>query len=75
MFALTSGRGSSTEPVARQTPLGWTCLGQVSTEASRTTQAMFAMETEPLEHVVQKFWAFESDVEPFSNEIGGGQQG
>jgi len=68
---LEERRGKTTEPIARLTPLGWTCFGPVSdhdTDAPDTLTFLADDTQEPLDAVVQKFWALESQVKPSSAE-------
>ena len=64
---LSERRGRTTEPIARQTPLGWTCFGQVdrsdgTIDDSRDEQTMLVLD-KPLDVLVQQFWSLEADVQ------------
>ena len=52
--------GQIDEPVARLTPLGWTCIGPVKhSESSREMCSYFVSTSQQLDDLVRKFWSIE----------------
>lgn len=67
-YALEEIRGRPGEPVARHTPLGWTCIGKPEPSYKNVLQTNFAYtyfvkdvsEIEQLNQNLKKFWEIES---------------
>ena len=64
-YSLEDVKGKPGEPIARQTPLGWTCIGVKSGNDDKS-QAFVAMSFHTTEHpndslgsIVQRFWEVE----------------
>ena len=58
-FSLQDVRGEPGRPIARITPLGWTCVGQVDEQQDCTTnfaRTYFAIDETDVSTVLQKFW-------------------
>ena len=66
--SLEERHGTTSEPVARQTPLGWTCYGPLNASSACDTTMLVMNESESLDSIVKKFWASESAVQHAASE-------
>ena len=73
IYAIQEVRGKPGEPIARLTPLGWTCIGNISSEHLEVCHANFAAytyfvkhqaETEKIHPTLKQFWKIEDVHSP-----------
>ena len=65
LYSLEDVRGRPGEPIARLTPLGWTCIGNPELQASRTqTNFTFLVnDSHKLNNPVRRFWDIDDSKE------------
>ena len=58
LYTLKDVRGHPGEPIARLTPLGWTCIGALDHEAARTQNSFtfFVNDSDKLNCLIRRFW-------------------
>ena len=57
-------KGKNGDPIARLTPLGWTCVGQLVTTTTKLTnfiKTFHVREIENLDHTLRRFWEIENE--------------
>ena len=61
LYSIEDVRGGPGEPIARLTPLGWTCIGNPQLNAGRaqTNFAFFVKDSHELNTLVRRFWEIE----------------
>jgi hypothetical protein len=63
IFSMEDIRGNAGEPIARLTPLGWTCIGTTShtSDYEHSNFAFFARDSDnsSLDNLVRKYWEFD----------------
>ena len=73
IYAIQEVRGKPGEPIARLTPLGWTCIGNISSEHQEVCHANFAAytyfvkhqaETAKINATLKQFWKIEDVHSP-----------
>ena len=66
LYSLEDVRGKHGEPIARFTPLGWTCIGKPELQADRVqTNFIFLVnhDSQELNNLVRRFWEIEEPKE------------
>ena len=66
LYSLEDVRGKAGEPIARLTPLGWTCIGKPELQADRVqTNFTFLVnyDSHELTNLVRRFWDIEEPKE------------
>ena len=66
LYSLEDVRGKAGEPIARLTPLGWTCIGKLELQADRVqTNFTFLVnhDSHELTNLVRRFWDIEEPKE------------
>ena len=61
LYLIEDVRGEPGEPIARLTPLGWTCIGnpELNTGRAQTNFAFFVKDSHELNTLVHQFWEIE----------------
>ena len=65
LYSLRDVRGEPGEPIARLTPLGWTCIGnpEVPVERTQTSFTFFLNDSHELNSLVRRYWDVEEPKE------------
>lgn len=65
LYSLEDVRGQPGEPIARLTPLGWTCIGNPELQADRiqTNFTFLVNDSRELNNLVCRFWDIEEPKE------------
>ena len=65
MYSLEDVRGRPGEPIARLTPLGWTCIGnpELQTSQAQTNFIFLVNDSHELNNLVQRFWDVDDSKE------------
>ncbi|XP_078360400.1 uncharacterized protein LOC144644752 [Oculina patagonica] len=65
LYSLEDVRGKAGEPIARLTPLGWTCIGspEIPTEEVQTNFTFFLNDMHELNSLVRRYWDIEEPKE------------
>ena len=56
IYSIREVRGDFGEPIARLTPLGWTCIGGLSNNRNRNHFAFWAKGTDRLDQLLNRYW-------------------
>ena len=65
LYSLEDVKGMAGEPIARLTPLGWTCIGnpEISTEVVQTNFTFFLNDMHELNSLVRRYWDIDEPKE------------
>ena len=59
MYSARDVRGGPGEPIARLTPLGWTCIGRSNQSEEHTNFTFFANESNNIDNLLKRYWDIE----------------